>query len=60
LFRVSTLAEIRGGRLRDISPEALEAALLGAFRGAAPESAGFWAARASVSCSTECCARSSG
>src|SRR5260370_15482568 len=35
------LAEIRGGRLRDISPEALEAALLGAFRGAAPESARF-------------------
>src|SRR5260370_39516389 len=41
LFRVSTLAEIRGGRLRDISPEALEAALLAAFRRVAPESAGF-------------------
>jgi probable phosphoglycerate mutase len=35
------LAEIRGGRLRDISPEALEAALLSAFRGAAPEAARF-------------------
>src|SRR5229473_392012 len=35
------LAEIRGGRLRDISPEALKAALLGAFRAAAPESARF-------------------
>src|SRR5260370_4813270 len=41
LFRVSTLAEIRGGRLRDISPEALEAALLDGFRGVGPESAGF-------------------
>lgn len=34
-------AELRGGRLRDISPNALEAAFLGAFRGAVPESARF-------------------
>ncbi len=35
------LAELRGGRLRDIAPDALEAAFLGAFRGATPESARF-------------------
>jgi broad specificity phosphatase PhoE len=33
------LAEARSGRLRDIAPDALEAVFLGAFRGAAPESA---------------------
>lgn len=32
---------MRGGRLRDIAPDALEAALLGAFRGSAPESTRF-------------------
>jgi probable phosphoglycerate mutase len=35
------LAELRGGKLRDLAPGALEAALLGAFRGTAPESARF-------------------
>ncbi len=35
------LAELRGGRLRDIAPNALEASFLGAFRGAVPESARF-------------------
>ncbi len=35
------LAEMRGRPLRDIAPAGLEAAFLGAFRGAAPESARF-------------------
>ncbi len=35
------LSEVRSGRLRDIAPGALEAAFLGAFRSAAPESTRF-------------------
>src|SRR5260370_37635891 len=34
-------AELRGGKLRDLAPGELEEALLGAFRGAAPESTRF-------------------
>ena len=37
----SDFAEMRGGRLRDFAPDQLEAEFLGAFRGAAPESARF-------------------
>lgn len=37
----SAFAEMRGGKLRDLNPESLEAEFLGAFRGAAPESARF-------------------